>query len=221
MAMNFFLVPISLANSFLTPQGNKARWIYTYFITQHSKYSPYLTTMFLNAIIPYLLIFPAFALAQSDSMTASSFRSNNPNDTFSVFMENESLEKPRKSEPTYSITITVTNIRNNKGVIRFKFYDEAYPFPHDKGFLRIIVPKSEVKDGVFSATYDGFTSKVMGIALQDDENSDWKLDMGWLLPKEGHAFSDYYHTALRKPVFSDFKFLLTGNKKVIMKMRYY
>jgi uncharacterized protein (DUF2141 family) len=177
--------------------------------------------MFRNVIILFLCMLSAFARGQSDSVMARAFRSINPNDTYSVFMENEEVAKPKKDEPTYSITITVTNIRNNKGVIRFKFYDEATAFPHDKGFLRIIVPKSEVKDGTFTATYTGFASKVMGIALQDDENDDWKLDMGWLLPKEGHAFSDYYHTALRKPVFSDFKFLLTGNKQVIMKMRYY
>jgi uncharacterized protein (DUF2141 family) len=138
-----------------------------------------------------------------------------------VFMENEDIAKPKKDEPTYSITITVTGIRNNSGVIRFKFYDEATAFPHDKGFLRIVVPKSEVTGNTYTATYDGFTAKVMGIALLDDENGDWKLDMGWFLPKEGHAFSDYYHAALRKPVFSDFKFLLTGNKQVTMKMKYY
>lgn len=177
--------------------------------------------MFHRAILLTLLIFPAFAQAQTDSVMARGFRSANPNDKYSVFMENEDLPKPGKEALTYSITITVTGIRNKKGVIRFKFYDEATAFPHDKGFLRIIVPKSEVTNGTFTATYDGFTSKVMGIALQDDENDDWKLDIGWLLPKEGHAFSDYYHTALRKPVFSDFKFLLTGNKQVIMKMRYY
>jgi uncharacterized protein (DUF2141 family) len=174
-----------------------------------------------KATLLFFFVLPAFAQGQVDSVRAKGFRSANPNDTFSVFMENEDLLRPRKEEATYSITITVTNIRNKNGVIRFKFYDEATPFPHDKGFLRIVVPKSEVKDGTFTATYDGFSSKVMGIALQDDENEDWKLDMGWLLPKEGHDFSDYYHTALRKPVFSDFKFLLTGNKHVIMKMRYY
>jgi uncharacterized protein (DUF2141 family) len=152
---------------------------------------------------------------------ARAFCPSNPNDTYSIFMENEDVLRPSKAEPTYSITITVTNIRNRRGVIRFKFYDEANPFPHDKGFLRIIVPKSEVINDTFTATYDGFTSKVMGIALLDDENDDWKLDMGWFLPKEGHAFSDYYHTALRKPVFADFKFLLMGNKHVTMKMRYY
>jgi uncharacterized protein (DUF2141 family) len=177
--------------------------------------------VFYKIALLFFFVFPALAQAQTDSVEARGFRSTNPNDTFSVFMENADLPRPPKEEPTYSITITVTNIRNKNGVIRFKFYDEATPFPHDKGFLRIVVPKSQVKDGTFTATYDGFSSKVMGIALQDDENDDWKLDMGWLLPKEGHAFSDYYHTAFRKPVFSDFKFLLTGNKHVIMKMRYY
>lgn len=177
--------------------------------------------MFRTVTLLIFFGFPLIALAQADSLIAKVFWSNNPSDTYSVFIENEGIPKPKKDEPTYSITITVTNIRNNKGVIRFKFYDEATPFPHDKGFLRIIVPKSEVRDGTFTATYSGFSSKVMGIALLDDENDDWKLEMGWFLPKEGHAFSNYYHTALRKPVFSDFKFLLTGNKEVTMKMKYY
>jgi uncharacterized protein (DUF2141 family) len=187
----------------------------------HSKHSPYLTTMFFKTTILALLILPAFGQVQTDSVVARGFRSCNPTDRYSIFLENEDIPKPDKAEPTYSITITVTGIRNKEGVIRFKFYDEATPFPHEKGFLRIIVPKSEVTNSTFTATYSGFTSKVMGIALQDDENNDWKLDMGWLFPKEGHAFSDYYHTAFRKPVFSDFKFLLSGNKQVIMRMRYY
>ncbi|MEK6781925.1 MAG: DUF2141 domain-containing protein [Bacteroidota bacterium] len=136
-------------------------------------------------------------------------------------MENESLPLPGKEEPTYSISITVTNIRNTDGVIRFKFYDDDTPFPHDKGFLRIVVPKSEIIGDTFTATYYGFTSRNMGIALQDDENDNWELDFGWFFPKEGHAFSDYYHTSFRRPVYSDFRFLLTGDKQVTMKMKYY
>ncbi|MCU0418486.1 MAG: DUF2141 domain-containing protein [Cyclobacteriaceae bacterium] len=129
---------------------------------------------------------------------------------------------PAATDETYSITITVRNIRNDKGVIRFKFYDDSTPFPHDTGFLRMVVPKTEMKGDSITVTYHGFTSKNMGIALQDDENSDMKLDMGWFLPKEGHAFSDYYHaTMLRKPVYHDFDFVLTGHKKVVMRMRYY
>lgn len=125
-------------------------------------------------------------------------------------------------ENTYSISITVTNIRNTNGVIRFKFFDDSTPFPHDTGFLKVVVPKSEMKGDSLTVTYHGFASRNMGIALQDDENNNVKLDMGWFLPKEGHAFSDYYHSSMvRKPVYSDFDFVLAGNKKVVMKMHYY
>lgn len=164
---------------------------------------------------------PLLAVAQSDSLLASSFRTHNPNDRYSVVMENEHIPLPAEGERTYSITITVTDIRNKNGVIRFKFFDEATPFPDDKGFLRIAVPKSQITGTTFTATYYGFTSKMMGIALLDDENSNWKLDVGWFFPKEGHAFSDYYHTSLRRPVYSDFKFLLFGDRHVTMKMKYY
>lgn len=125
------------------------------------------------------------------------------------------------AEKTYSITITVKNIRNKKGVIRFKFYDDSTPFPHDFGFLKHVVPKSEVTGDSLQITLHGFKSQHMAIALQDDENSNMKLDFGWLLPKEGHAFSDYYHAALRRPVYDDFAFYLTGDRHVIMTMRYY
>jgi uncharacterized protein (DUF2141 family) len=132
-------------------------------------------------------------------------------------------EKKRgeKRQETYSISITVTNIRNHNGVIRFKFFDDAAPFPHKMGFRKIVVPKTLVTGDSLCVTYDGFISKNMGIALLDDENNNWELDFGWFLPKEGYAFSDYYHTALRKPAYEDFRFLLTGNKKVVMKMKYY
>jgi uncharacterized protein (DUF2141 family) len=176
----------------------------------------------MNRYILFLLVlFSQPSFGQQDTSRVANYRPHDTTDSFSVFMENEDAPRPLPGEVTYSITITVTNIRNTKGVIRFKFYDETYPFPDKKGFLRIVVPKTIVKDGTLTVTYDGFISKVMGIALQDDENNNWELDMGWLLPKEGHAFSDYYHTALRRPVFEDFKFLLTGNKQVKMKMRYY
>lgn len=126
-----------------------------------------------------------------------------------------------KPEETYSITVTVTNIRNKDGVIRFKFYDDTTPFPDLQGFLKVVVPKTEITGDSLTMTFHGFKSQNMAIALLDDENNNVKLDFGWFLPKEGHAFSDYYHAALRRPVYEDFKFFLIGDKKVVMKMKYY
>ncbi len=170
-------------------------------------------------ILLFVLFIPVYSYAQMDTLRV--FRTHNEMDTSTVFMENISCPLPKKGIATYAITITVTDIRNQEGVIRFKFYDEDTPFPDDEGFLRVIVSKSTVKDNTFTATYYGFPSRRMGIALLDDENDNWKLDVAWFLPKEGHAFSDYYHTSLRRPVYSDFSFLLTGNKHVTMKMKYY
>jgi uncharacterized protein (DUF2141 family) len=126
-----------------------------------------------------------------------------------------------KSEETYSITVTVTNIRNKNGVIRFKFYDDTTPFPDLQGFLKVVVPKTEVTGDSLTMSFHGFKAQNMAIALLDDENNNVKLDLGWFLPKEGHAFSDYYHAALRRPVYEDFKFFLNGDRKVVMKMKYY
>lgn len=156
-------------------------------------------------------LIPSLTSAQSDSLTyKASSKGNKP----------EKVVAEKKIE-TYSITITVTNIRNHNGIIGFKFYDDSTPFPHDTGFRRTVIKKSEIVGDSFTVTYDGFISQYMGIALLDDENSNWKLDMGLFFPKEGHAFSDYYHTAFRRPVYKDFRFLLNGNKKVIMKIKYY
>ena len=125
------------------------------------------------------------------------------------------------AEETYSISITVRNIRNKNGVIRFKFYNDDTRFPHDYGFLKEVVSKSDVRGDSLRVTFHGFKAQHMAIALLDDENNNVKLDFGWFFPKEGHAFSDYYHAALRRPVYEDFAFILTGDKEVIMKMRYY
>ena len=175
----------------------------------------------IRAVCLLILLIPSISYSQTDLVLAKSFRSQNVINSQTLFIENESILPPEEGEPTYSITITVTDIRNKEGVIRFKFYDDTTPFPHDQGFLRIVVQKSEVINNSFTATYYGFTAKQMGIALQDDENSNRVLDLGWFFPKEGHAFSDYHHTALRRPVYSDFRFLLEGDKQVIMKMKYY
>lgn len=161
------------------------------------------------------LFISIFALGQTNSDLYYASNSNISGHTTSGKLSPESLEI------TYSITITVTNIRNSEGVIRFKFYDDTTPFPHDLGFLRVVIPKTELTGDSLKVTYSGFTSKNMAIALLDDENDNWKLDMGWFLPKEGHAFSNYFHSALRKPIYKDFSFLLEGDKQVLMKMKYY
>ena len=47
------------------------------------------------------------------------------------------------------------------------------------------------------------------------------MDYGWFLPKEGFGFSDYYETAMKRPKFDDFDFILTAEtKEIVIKVRY-
>ena len=173
-------------------------------------------------IISLSVIFYVFAFGegqgQSEHAASKTTPLETPKDAVASTFGAKDTDHPEK---LYSISIVVTNIRNKKGVIRFKFYDDATGFPHDTGFLKVVVPKTEMWGDSLTLTYHGFKSQNMGIALLDDENNNVKLDMGWFLPKEGHAFSDYYHSALRRPVYKDFDFFLTSDKTVRMKMRYY
>ena len=164
----------------------------------------------------WTLLFPVITQAQESPVLRTASRSEMTGNIISYYgVKADSVEK------TYSITITVTNIRDSKGSIRFKFYDDSTPFPNDTGFLKVVLDKSEIIGTSFTRTYYGFKSQTMAIALLDDENNDNKMSMGWFFPREGHAFSDYYHSALRRPVYNDFKFVLTEDKSVVMKMKYY
>ncbi len=170
------------------------------------------------SIIVFIFCIPTIVSAQIDSVSTR-IGSNNPANV--TMTQPDKGKTDEKTDKTYSISITVTNIRNRDGVIRFKFYDDTTPFPDLKGFLKVVVPKSEMVGDSLIMTLQGFKSQRMAIALLDDENNNVKLDFGWFLPKEGHAFSDYYHAALRRPVYGDFNFLLISDKKVFMKMKYY
>jgi len=164
---------------------------------------------------------PFFSIAQNHGDPLLSFSQFSTTDKNSLFLENDFQALSKATVSSYSITVVIINIRNTKGVIRLKFYDDNAPFPHDTGFLRIVINKAQIENRTFTATYHGFTSKYIGIALHDDENSNKKLDFEWFIPREGYAFSDYYHTSLLRPKFSSFRFQLKEDKLVIMTMRYH
>ena len=136
---------------------------------------------------------------------------------FSLFCSELSSASPEN----FSITITITGVRSTKGSILIKFYDDQMRFPDTDGFRIVRVSKSLMVGDRITVTYHDFSSKYMGVSLLDDENDNLKLDFGLMFPREGHAFSDYHHTALRKPMYEDFRFHLTENKNVVMKMKYY
>ena len=128
--------------------------------------------------------------------------------------------KTKSNTTSYSISVKITNIRNNKGTMQLQLYRSQKTFAAEIPYKTYRISKKEVSDHTLRYKIRGLIPDVYGIALLDDENSNTEMDYAWFYPKEGFGFSDYYHTAWSKPTFHEFKFYLKTDKAVSMKIRY-
>lgn len=125
-----------------------------------------------------------------------------------------------KAVNTYSISVTIKNIRNKSGRIQLHIYKTQKGYSERKGWKSVLLYKNKMQGSTLKYTFKGIPGGVYGLALLDDENNNTKMDYGWLLPKEGFGFADYYHTKWSTPHFNDFKFHLNADRSVMMKVRY-
>lgn len=128
----------------------------------------------------------------------------------------------RAQDKTYTVTIQITGIRSSKGRIQFQIYLDQKSFKKETPWKETHLSKEKMKNKTIVYKLSGFKpGKFYGFALLDDENSDSKMNYGLFLPKEGYAFSDFFHTSLTKrPTFDDFKFQVSSDKTVSMVIRY-
>lgn len=120
-----------------------------------------------------------------------------------------------------TLTINITNIRKGKGQLLLGIYDSEKNYSDRKSLKDIVIDKSNITNGKTTVKVKDLKFGTYGIALLDDEDFNKKMTYGFFMPKEGFAFSDYYHTGMSRPVFSDFKFDFSNNEKIItMKLRY-
>ena len=131
-----------------------------------------------------------------------------------------SFSAPPSSGGTHDITIKITNVRNMKGRIQLQLYRTGKSFAAEAPYKQYYVSKKSLKNKTVTYTIYGLKTGTYGVALLDDENANKEMDYNWMMPNEGFGFSDYYHTAWSKPKFSQFKFSLSSNKSVTMKVRY-
>lgn len=121
-----------------------------------------------------------------------------------------------------TLTIQLSGLRNTSGNIRLAFYSNAQSFDDEKPLFVRKVTKQELLKNKGLITYNDLKPGVYGIAILDDENTNDKMDYGWVLPEEGFGFSDYYHSGMTRPTFEKFDFVLEkeNTKTVQIKVRY-
>ncbi|MGN3974729.1 DUF2141 domain-containing protein [Tsuneonella sp. SYSU-LHT278] len=124
--------------------------------------------------------------------------------------------------PSPTVTVSVTHLRSDKGVVRACMTTDAARFPKcagDPQSHRAIVPASE---GGVTLTFKGVTPGRYAIALLHDENANGKADraMG-MMPREGFGFSRDAPVRMAPPAFADAAFPVSNEDlSLTIRMRY-
>lgn len=119
-----------------------------------------------------------------------------------------------------NLTIEFENVQSTSGQFLVGFYADQESWLKRKPFREILVPKDKLVNGKMRFSINNLTHGTYGIAVLDDANGNETVDFGWIFPKEGFGFSNYYHNSLRLPRFSDFEFNLVEDKVITVKFRY-
>lgn len=122
-----------------------------------------------------------------------------------------------------TLIVEMSGIRNKEGLIRLAFFVSETNFKSEKPAFERLLNKATVLNGNLVVQLDSIPPGTYGIALLDDENRNGKLDYKFILPKEGVGFSNYVHHGIKRPVLSDFSFLLKKNVtlRIPIRLTYY
>jgi uncharacterized protein (DUF2141 family) len=82
-------------------------------------------------------------------------------------------------------------------------------------------PKEGVVDGKLTVVIEDLEPGTYGIAFNDDENGDDKMNRSFVgLPKEGFGFSRNFKVHMRKPKWEEGKFELVRDTTIVINVQY-
>ena len=138
---------------------------------------------------------------------------------FALSLTLYSFAKPNAE--TFSLTIDVKNLRNEKGVVQFALYNKDGSIPDEdyEDYYKIL--KGEIINGSSTISFKNIPTGKYAVNILHDENKNGKIDKGFILPIEGIGFSNFQSIGLtNRPNFSRASFELKENKTINVKVIY-
>jgi uncharacterized protein (DUF2141 family) len=114
-----------------------------------------------------------------------------------------------------SLTVSVSNILSDKGVIRLYLFDNAEAFPQKMNLAVKTVSAKAIK-GTQQIQIDGIVPGNYAIAIIHDENNDGKLNLNLIgIPKEPTGASNGAVGKMGPPKYKDAVILISAATKTI------
>ena len=138
---------------------------------------------------------------------------------FALSLTLYSFAKPKAE--TFSLTLDVKNLRNEKGVVQFALYNKDGSIPDEdyENYYKIL--KGEIINGSSTISFKNIPTGKYAVNILHDENKNGKIDKRFILPIEGIGFSNFQSIGLtNRPNFSRASFELKENKTINIKVIY-
>ena len=121
-----------------------------------------------------------------------------------------------------TVTVTVTDLRNSKGIVRACMTAGEATFPRCRGVPGAYGATAQAREGSVTFTFSGVKPGQYAIALLHDENSNGKADRALgMMPKEGFGFSRDAKVRMGPPRFSDAAIDIGAqDRNLTIRMRY-
>ncbi len=130
-------------------------------------------------------------------------------------------ESQGKGGGSATLTVQVTNLRNNQGRVAIAVFNTEDSFPDQEEALRGKLAKIRNKQAKVS--FPGLKPGTYAVAVLHDENENDEMDFNFVgMPLEGYGFSNDASAMFGPPSFEDASFKLkTGAAKTRIKTRYF
>jgi uncharacterized protein (DUF2141 family) len=119
-------------------------------------------------------------------------------------------QTPSGTTAGVDLTISITNIRNEKGQIMIWIWNAPSGFPEkgNEAYRKIVLPGSSVVNGTANTTVT-LPPGTYAVSTLHDENNNGQMDKNFMgIPKEGYGSSSKVITHLHPPSFDQAKFAL-------------
>ncbi|MGA2409242.1 MAG: DUF2141 domain-containing protein [Candidatus Binataceae bacterium] len=112
------------------------------------------------------------------------------------------------------ITINVTGLRNNKGVVSCTLCSSPEGYPGDCKVQQTV--KAAIAGDKAACVFPHKAPGTYAATIFHDEDNDGKFKRNLIgIPKEGFGFSNNYHPSVRAPTWDEGKFNFSGGQKAI------
>ena len=168
---------------------------------------------------PTSRLHPSWGREMAEQIVASK-KGPAPREAEAPSVEKTAVEKPTSpakssnDEKGFTVSVTVTGLRNNDGVVQVVLQDA------DK---KVIVRKKvTIENKEASIQFDGLAAGKYAIKYIHDENLDGKLNSGFMgIPKEGFGFANDARGSMGPPAFKDTMFSVSADTSMTLKTKYY